>query len=69
MLVPAGKFYTRPVNIYVVDAEGVSKLEFDKSLFNMPDSELSKRVPADLGYAGFKLTFPFDGPDIANQFL
>ena len=69
MLVPAGKFYTRPVNLYVVDAAGISKLEFDKSLFSLPDSELSKRVPADLGYAGFKLTFPFDGPDIANQFL
>ncbi|HLV77547.1 MAG TPA: glucan biosynthesis protein G [Marinobacter sp.] len=69
MLVPAGKFYRRPVNLHVVDSEGVSALEFDKSVFNLPEGELGKRVPADLGYAGFKLTFPFDGPDIANQFL
>ena len=69
MLIPAGKFYTRPVSIHVVDSEGVHPLSFDKSLFNVDDEALRKRVPADLGYAGLKLTFPFDGPDVANQFL
>lgn len=69
MLIPAGKFYTRPVSINVVDSEGVHPLAFDKSLFNVEAPELRKRVPADLGYAGLKLTFPFDGPDVANQFL
>ena len=69
MLIPAGKFYTRPVSINVVDSEGVHSQAFDKGLFNVEDPELRKRVPADLGYAGLKLTFPFDGKDVANQFL
>lgn len=69
MLIPAGKFYTRPVSLHVVDGEGVQSLPFEKKRFNVSDDALGKRIPADLGYAGLKLTFPFDGPGVANQFL
>ncbi len=69
MLVPAGLFYRHPVKINLVESSGVSTVAFDKGLFNVSDADLQKRIPADLGYAGFKLTFPFQGKGSANQFL
>ncbi len=69
MLVPPGLFYTHAVTINVVDAQGVHRLGFDKQDFIYPDKAFAQKVPADLGYAGFKLTYPLDGPGVANQFL
>lgn len=69
MLVPAGRLYKHPVKIHVVDAEGVHRIPFKKSNFSIDQKELARRVPADLGYAGFKLTYPLRGADSHNQFL
>lgn len=69
MLIPPGLFYHHAVRINVIDGDQTEPLNFDKSLFDYPNAELEKLVPADLGYAGFKLTFPFTEPDAANQFL
>jgi periplasmic glucans biosynthesis protein len=69
MLFPAGLFYTHPVDIHVIDAEGVHLLPYQKELFEFADPELERRVPPDLGYAGFKLTYPLAGDDEQNQFL
>lgn len=69
MLFPAGLFYTHPVDLHVIDSEGVHLLPYQKGLFEFADPELERRVPADLGYAGFKLTYPLSGGDAQNQFL
>src|SRR5690606_37452755 len=69
MLIPPGLFYHHAVRINVIDGDQTEPFNFDKSLFDYPNAELEKLVPADLGYAGFKLTFPFTEPDAANQFL
>lgn len=69
MMLPTGSFYRHPVALNVIDREGVHPLGFDKNLFDYPSTELAKRVPADLGYAGFKLTFPLTKPGVQNQFL
>jgi periplasmic glucans biosynthesis protein len=69
MLFPPGLFYTHPVDIHVIDAEGVHLLPYEKGLFEFADPELERRVPADLGYAGFKVTYPLSGADEQNQFL
>jgi glucans biosynthesis protein len=69
MLVPAGLYYAHPVAINIVDAEGEHRLPFEKSRFMFNDQEVQKLVPADLGYAGFKLTFPLRGAGELNQFL
>lgn len=69
MLVPPGLFYTHPVAINIVEDGTIEPLAFDKSNFTYPDSQVEQKVPADLGYAGFKLTFPLEGEDIQNQFL
>jgi len=69
MLVPPGLFYTHPVAINIVKEGEIEPLGFNKSDFTYPNTEVEQQVPADLGYAGFKLTFPLEGEDIQNQFL
>jgi len=69
MMIPQGSFYAHAVKLHVIDSEGVKSVAYDKADFDYPTPELAKRIPADLGYAGFKLTFPFDGKNVQNQFL
>lgn len=69
MLVPPGLFYTHPVKINVVSDGESEPLPFNKSSFDYPSGELEQQIPADLGYAGFKVTFPLKGEDLQNQFL
>ncbi len=69
MLVPPGLFYKHAVKLNVVSGNKAKPLDFDKENFVFTDPELQKLVPPDLGYAGFKLTFPFNTADIQNQFL
>ena len=69
MLVPPGLFYSHAVKIHVVEGSSKKQLSFDRQLFDFTDEELGRRIPPDLGYAGFKLTYPLEGPDSQNQFL
>lgn len=69
MLVPPGLYFTHSVAIHIVDSEGPNTLQFDRSKFVFTDREIEKRIPADIGYAGFKLTYPLQAEDQANQFL
>ena len=69
LLVPPGLFYKHAVRINIVNGSAVSPLEFDKDNFMFTDGELAKLVPPNLGYAGFKLTYPLQKPGVQNQFL
>lgn len=69
MLVPPGLFYNHTVKVNIIEGDISKPLGFDKSKFTYPNTHLEKLIPADLGYAGFKLTFPLTGPDVQNQFL
>lgn len=69
MMIPQGNFYSQAVQLHVVDSEGEHPVGFDKAQFDYPNPELAKRIPADLGYAGFKLTYPLSGKGVQNQFL
>ena len=69
MLIPPGLFYHHAVTINVIQDGEAQPLAFDKTRFTYPNSEVEKLMPPDLGFAGFKLTFPFAAPDAQNQFL
>lgn len=69
MMVPPGNVYTHTVQIHQIDDNGVQPVPFNKASYNYPTTEMAKRVPADLGHAGFKLTFPLAGESAQNQFL
>ena len=69
MLMAPGLYFKHAVKINVIDAEGVHDLNFNKNFFTTDNENLRKRLPADLGYAGFKLTFPINNDDVQDQFL
>ncbi len=68
MMVPPGNFYTHTVKLNEIDATGVRPVVFDKTVYSFPN-DLARRIPADLGHAGFKLTFPLGEGTEHNQFL
>lgn len=69
MFVSPGLFYTHPVAVNVIDGQDVHPVAYRKDYFTFTDPALEKLVPPDLGFAGFKLTYPFTKPDVQNQFL
>jgi glucans biosynthesis protein len=69
MLVSPGLYFQSPVRLHVIDAQGRHDVRYEKENFTFANDELRRRVPADLGYAGFKLTYPLRAADVRNQFL
>jgi glucans biosynthesis protein len=69
MLIPPGLYYRHPVKLHIIDAQGVHELPFRKDYFTYSDEEIERRVPPDLGYAGFKLTYPLQDANTQNQFM
>ena len=69
MLLVPGLQYTHSVKLNIIEAEGPRALSFRKDDFTFADLEVGKRVPPDVGFAGFKLTFPLNQKNEQNQFL
>ena len=67
MFIAPGLYYTHPVTLNVIEAEGPRALTFSKNDFVFSDPEVEKRVPADVGLAGFKLTFPLESKKRAKS--
>lgn len=68
-LVSPGLYYKHAVKIDVIDAQGAHPLAYDKQDFSFPNQKLAQQVPADLGYAGFKLSYPLNGKGGRTGFL
>ena len=69
MLMSPGLYFSHAVKINLVEHGKAAQLGYRKDYFTYSDSELEKIIPPDLGYAGFKLTFPYFEPHVQNQFL
>lgn len=67
--VTPGYNFKHVVNMHVIDMSGVRKIPFNKGAFTWPNKKIKKKVPKDLGYAGFRLTYPLNGTPQPNQFL
>ncbi|WP_257900143.1 glucan biosynthesis protein G [Marinobacter sp. F4206] len=68
-MMPPGSFYAHPVRLNLVEEEREHPIPFRREDFTYPDNDLKNRMPADLGYAGFKVTYPFSGSEGRQQFL
>lgn len=68
-LVSPGMYYKHAVKIHVLDAQGLHDIAYNKADFNFSSEDLGRRVPADLGYAGFKLTYPSRSGDSRKTVL
>ena len=54
-----GLFYGHAVKINTIDASGVNAVSFSPKLFNYGKNKFSEKIPADLGFAGFRVAYPF----------
>jgi glucans biosynthesis protein len=68
-LLAPGNDYIHTTKLNIVNVDGVKPVPFQKDFFDYGNEDFAKRVPADLGFAGFNLTFPLDKPDARNHFL
>ncbi len=69
MLVAPGRMFDHAVKLHVVEKGAVQPIPFRKDYFSFGSQGLHDRVPSDLGYAGFKLTYPINDPGVQDQFL
>jgi periplasmic glucans biosynthesis protein len=65
-----GGVYARMVAINEVTGSNVRRLAFRKEHFSFDEAELEQRIPDDLGYAGFELSYSLDrATDDGEKFL
>jgi periplasmic glucans biosynthesis protein len=64
-----GSVYARIVPINEVNGSNVRRLAFRKDHFTFDEPELRQRIPDDLGYAGFELSYSLDRRTIDGKFL
>jgi periplasmic glucans biosynthesis protein len=64
-----GSVYARIVPINEVNGSNVRRLAFRKKHFTFDEPELGQRIPDDLGYAGFELSYSLNRPAIEGKFL
>ena len=62
-----GALYEHPVNINTVDATGVRPVKFTCALFDYGKTGLAGKVPADLGFAGFRIHYPLNRADYFDE--
>jgi glucans biosynthesis protein len=75
-LLPPGLFYEDRLAISVVSAGQAVELAFDPGLFHYhpdhfpyADGAAPPDAPRDLGYSGFRVRFPINGPDVMDVFI
>jgi glucans biosynthesis protein len=64
-----GGVYLHIIPINIVDGDAVAPLGFHKEYFNYDEEELQQKIPADLGYSGFELSYPLRTRDVQDKFL
>jgi periplasmic glucans biosynthesis protein len=60
------KFVGLPVSIYAVDGDVAREIVYSKQCFDYGNAELARRLPDDLGFAGFRV---MDGPELDTDWL
>ncbi len=63
-----GMFYNRAVQIHIVDGKKVTPLSFSPEMFDYGKNQLDlKKLPPDLGFAGFRIHFPINTKKYADE--
>jgi periplasmic glucans biosynthesis protein len=65
----AGLFYEHPVAVHFVDGRGPHPILFSPALFDYGKNDFASRVPQDLGFAGFRIHYPINKPDYADEVI
>jgi periplasmic glucans biosynthesis protein len=59
-LVHPGFLYGYAVRLNTIEGDAVSNVPFDASMFTYGRNKFADKIPADLGFAGFRITFPLN---------
>ncbi|WP_294538917.1 glucan biosynthesis protein D [uncultured Rhodoblastus sp.] len=57
-----GLFFKKPVRMFRVDGSQSREILYDPSYFDMPADSLARKLPANAGFAGFRVHEPKGGP-------
>jgi glucans biosynthesis protein len=57
-----GRYFQSPAQIHVVDGGQAREIVYDPSYFQMPPGSPARRLPEGVGFAGFRVQEPTDGP-------
>lgn len=57
-----GKFFRKPVSVYLVDGAQAREIIYDPSAFDMPDASPARAMKAGSGFAGLRVQEAKDGP-------
>ena len=68
-LLHPGLFYTHSVPINTVDAHGVGKVAFSPKQFSYGRNKFADKIPADLGFAGFRIAYPLHKKNEYNHVI
>jgi glucans biosynthesis protein len=64
-----GLFFNRAVRLNLVEAGRVAPVAFDASLFDYGRNRFDEPLPADLGYAGFRVHSRINRPDYFDEVI
>jgi len=68
-MLSAGYVYAYPVTVNVIEAQGVRRVPYQKGNYSFGNADLERRVPADLGHAGFQIAWPLLGGNEPVPFI
>jgi glucans biosynthesis protein len=64
-----GLYYDHAVTINVHDSTGIRRAGFSPKLFTYGKNKFADKIPADLGFAGFRLAYPLHKKDEYNHVI
>jgi glucans biosynthesis protein len=64
-----GSVYNHAVTIHTFDRSGAQRVPFARSLFTYGSTAVADKIPADLGFAGFRVTYPLHSKADFNHVL
>ena len=62
-----GFIYNRTVQLSEVDDGKVEPIRYDKDLFNFGANRDLGSIPADMGFTGFRIHYPLNGPEYFDE--
>ena len=66
-VLPSGPLYDRTVVISIIDSTGVRPVPFSPDLFDYGRNDFKDKIPANLGFAGFRIHHPINTPDYHDE--
>ena len=62
-----GHLYPQPVTVNIIREGMATPVPYSASLFDYGRNKIDKPLPLDLGFAGFRLLFPLNRPDVLDE--